>query len=56
MRILAHEEYLAATPLEEQTRLLDDWEFRRADKIFALTSRIMVDPQPATTNFPGGMP
>ncbi len=38
--ILADGEDLAATALDEQTRLFDDWEFPPADSVFRLLQEL----------------
>jgi len=54
--ILADGEELAAVALEEETRLFGDREFPPSDKLFALTSRIMIGPQAKDKKHPYGKP
>jgi hypothetical protein len=49
-------EDLAATALEDETRIFGDWELPPADKFFALTSGIMIGPQPKDKKVPQGKP
>ena len=56
VRILADGEDLAATTLEEQTCLFGDWEFPPSDKVFGLTSGIMIGPQPEDKKHPHAKP